>query len=107
MSVILESTIDGDLQPLIRCGVTLYPASSLKRIFNWADRIGHQIDWIEGVFYDPAAKSGQLRVAYICERSGDTDSRCFRTACLEIAAAMAEEARSESLVPYVEIGISS
>jgi hypothetical protein len=107
MSVILESTIDGDLQPLTRCGVTMYPASALERIFDWANRIGHEIEWIEGVFFDPVAQAEQLSVAYICERSTDTDSRVFRAACLEIAAAMMEEARSESLVPYVEIGISN
>jgi hypothetical protein len=103
----LKSIIDGDLQPLTtHGGVTMYPASSLGRIFDWADRTGHQIEWIEGVFYDPVAKVGQLSVAYICQRPKDIDSRVFRATCLDTVAEMAEEVRSDSLMPYVEIGIS-
>jgi hypothetical protein len=107
VSIILKSIIDGDLQPLTHSGVIIYPASSLKRIFDWADRTGHQIEWIEGVFYDPVEKVGQLSVAYICQRPNDTDSRVFRATCLDTVAEMAKEARSDSLVPYVEIGISN
>src|SRR5262245_26124642 len=104
--MILKSIIDGDLQPIKHGGVTLYPAASLERIFDWAGRNGHQIEWIEGVFYDPAEKVGQLSVAYICQRPKGVDTQAFRATCLKTVSAMAEEPRSDSLIPYVEIGIS-
>jgi hypothetical protein len=105
VSEILEMVVDGDIAPSRKGGVTMYPASALDRIFLWADRLGHQIEWIEGVFYDPVTNAGQLSVAYICELRG-RDQDTFRTQCLDTVAEMAKERRHDSLVPFVEIGIS-
>ena len=102
---VLEVTIAEDLIPLKVGGLTLYPAAALPRIFDWADRTGRTVDWIEGVFYSPVDDKGQLSLDYICgPREGD--DVLFRQTCLRMAEDIGADAAKRGMGAYFEVGIS-
>jgi len=102
--MILQEAI-GDLKPARKAGVTLYPASALASIFDWAAKRGRTLEWVEGVFYRPDTDEGQLSVAYI-RRRGTTDTTAFRQTCLRLGEQLEAEAASLEMHGYFEIGVS-
>jgi hypothetical protein len=103
--MILKEVID-DLKPLRKGGVTFYPAASLERIFDWAQTSARELQWVEGVFYDPDSDDGELSLSYICERR-EAEYEGFRLTCVRLAREMEAEAAAKGLGAYFEIGISA
>lgn len=91
--------------PVRSGGITLYPANELNVIFDWAERNGRSLEWIEGVFYDPKKDRGQLSLSYICECG--PDYAAFKAQCLRFAPEIEAEAATIGLDAYFEIGISA
>jgi hypothetical protein len=104
--MILKAEVAENLKPLRAGGITLYPASALGRIFEWADREGRTVEWVEGVFHNPDPPLGQLSLGYICERRG-ADYAEFRETCLGLVDPIEAEGIELGMGAYFEIGISA
>lgn len=103
-SIILEEQVGDRLLPLRIGGITLYPAEELGTIFNWAQRAGRTLEWIEGAFYDPEGDQGQHSLNYMCERGPDYEA--FKARCLSFVPEIEAEAAAIGMGAYFEIGIT-
>lgn len=103
---ILEAVISDDIRPERRGGVVMYEAALIDRVFEWAERQDHRIEWVEGLFYDPNSDGGQMSTDYIVELQ-DAEYVDFRATCLRLASEIQLDARKKGMKGYFEIGISN
>jgi hypothetical protein len=104
--MVLNEDIADDLTPLTSGGITLYPAASLERIFDWADRQGRTLEWLEAAFYDPKTRIGELALRHSTVEREGADYTRFRHMCLGIVGEFEAEATEIGMGAYFEIGIS-
>ena len=104
---ILDAEIADDLKPIVSGGITLYPASQLWRIFDWAQNSGRKIEAVEGMFYNPHTRQGQLSLDFILEWKEGADYGLFRAACTQAASDIAEAAKERDVSGYFEIIVSA
>lgn len=105
-SVILKEVVADDVVPVCSGRITFYPASSLSRIFDWAEERGRKLEWVEGLFHKPGVQGGLLTLSYICERR-DAEYSAFRDKCLSLVESIKAEAAEKGMNAYFEIGIST
>lgn len=104
--MILNEAIADDLTPLTSGGITLYPAASLERIFDWVDGQGRTLEWLEAAFYDPKTGVGELALRHSTVERNGADYALFRQTCLGIVDEFEVEAAAIGMGAYFEVGIS-
>jgi len=100
---ILDAEIADDLKPIFTGGITLYPASQLGRIFDWAEHCGRKIEGMDGIFYNPQTDQGQLSLDFLFEWREGADYELFKEACTRAASDIEEAAKERGMCGYFEI----